>query len=704
MFRALSITSGSALLRCPSTLNFLQLSCREASTTPPGLVKRGRKELQSEDLYINDSIYSSSLLETPKPKRKTTRQNVQTQPNSDDSAPEEADKYGEQKAAAVGTIKGKKAKKSMDVADLVQLASRAHDEEGILRYLKFVYPGGWREKRSIAADLKRVHVLNKSLCDDTLERLRPSLERHIGCDIIDLNPGPGIWSSTIHDFLKPRTHILMEPDATVYKPLLQPLLDAEGSTYKLVPNSGVVWNSLQEILSPQLLPHQEAFERGDSRLEEPNNTLLVVANLGYYPKKPYRGFASVTNLVIYQLLSAARSHSLFHKYGLIRMLLWVDDEAKRTVLPRTVLGRRKAAIEAELTCSDINEIVTSTSSAGPVLRDHTLDLQSSLASLQRMKEAGLATPTHRRGALEVEAAAHVSGDLDSKYWLKKDFYKALDDLERRFAAGEFTMFTDTPEGRAATKVIRLSEKSKACFTPEYRELERLRVRCRVESYMKRKLDTISWEHDAIISMRKQAANLEGLAAEQLKQEAENRYSTMMKEIASSGFNEKVSSMVTYMLENHSAFHQNPPLLYWDRRRAEPLQARPDEFFPNCEMGLLDFQPQSIWPILRENFPANYDVFEYILSTLLMLPSQTIRQGLDALAPGASEWIIPKCPSIIDPEKGGSLHLDAMTVRCLSLDMYKEILEAWLKWPFRPSRYELLSKMGSDIYDPNDLDI
>lgn len=685
---------------------------------------------------------------------------MQTEPNSDDSAPEEADKYGEQKAAAVGPIKGKKAKKSKDVADLVQLASRAHDEEGILRYLKFVYPGGWREKRSIVADLKRVHVLNKSLCDDTLERLKPSLERHIGCDIIDLNPGPGIWSATIHDFLKPRTHILMEPDPTVYKPLLQPLLDAEGSTYKLVPNSGVVWNSLQEILSPQLLPQQEAFERGDPRLEELNNTLLVVANLGYYPKKPYRGFASLTNLVIYQLLSAARSHSLFHKYGLIRMLLWVDDEAKRTVLPRTVLGRRKAAIEAELTCSDINEIVTSTNSAGPVLRDHTLNLQSSLASLQRMKEAGLATPTHRRGALEVEAAAHVSGDFDSKYWLKKDFYKALDDLERRFAAGEFTMFTDTPEGRAASaaigrqspewarmvllrkreekaenqgrvfkgveelrklreqfasgklqryraltkaKVIRLPEKAKAYFTPEYRELDRLRIRCRVESHMERKLDTISWEHDAIISMRKQAANLEGLAAEQLKQEAENRYSTMMKEIASSGFNEKVSSMVTYMLENHSAFHQDPPLLYWDRRRAEPLQAKPDEFFPNCEMGLLDFQPQSIWPILRENFPANYDVFEYILSTLLMLPSQTIRQGLDALAPGASEWIIPKCPSIIDPEKGGSLHLDAMTVRCLSLDMYKEILEAWLKWPFRPSRYELLSKMGSDIYDPNDLD-
>jgi transcription factor 1 len=557
----------------------------------------------------------------------------------------------------------------------------------------------------------------------------------------------------------------MEPDSTVYKPLLQPLLDADGSTYKLVPKSGVVWNSLQETLSPELLPHQKAFQRGDPRLEEPNNTLLLVANLGYHPKKPYRGFASLTNLVIYQLLSAARSHSLFHKYGLIRMLLWVDDEAKTTVLPRTVLRRRKAAVEAELTCGDINEIVTSTSTSGPLLRDHALDLESSFATLQRMKDAGLTTPSHRQGPLEIEASEQGSRNAESKYWLKKDFYKKLDDLEQRFAAGEFAMFTDIPEGQMAagpmeksvelsvpssewarmmllsvreekarregksfkgaeelrqlrervvsgelqryvastdTKTIRRN-KHRGDLTPEYRELDRLRTRRRAEGNIGSKLEALSREYDAIIAIRKRAATVEGSAAEQLEQEAENRYSAMMKKIASRGFDEKIASMVTYMLNNRSAFHQTPSLLYWDRRRAEPLQAKPEEFFPACEMGLLDFQPQSMWAILREDFPANYDVLEYILSTLLTLPSQSVWQGLNSLAPGAAEWIIPECPSITDPKKGGSAHLDVLTVRCLSLDMFKEILEAWLKWPFRPSRYELLSKMGSDVHDPNEAD-
>src|ERR1700677_3313119 len=105
--------------------------------------------------------------------------------------------------------------------------------------------------------------------------MKPSLEKHIGCDIIDLNPGPGVWSSALHDFLKPRTHILMEPDHASYKPLLKPLLDAEGSTYKFIPKSGVIWSSLQEALSPELLPCQKTLDHGDSRLEEPNHTLLL---------------------------------------------------------------------------------------------------------------------------------------------------------------------------------------------------------------------------------------------------------------------------------------------------------------------------------------------------------------------------------------------------------------------------------------------
>lgn len=78
------------------------------------------------------------------------------------------------------------------------------------------------------------------MTDDIIERLKPSLEKHHGCDVIEINPGPGVWSSALHEVLKPRTHVLMEPDHEFFQPMLQPLLDAD-SSYKLVPKSGINW-------------------------------------------------------------------------------------------------------------------------------------------------------------------------------------------------------------------------------------------------------------------------------------------------------------------------------------------------------------------------------------------------------------------------------------------------------------------------------
>jgi transcription factor 1 len=597
--------------------------------------------------------------------------------------------------------------------------------------------------------------------------MKPSLEKHIGCDILDLNPGPGIWSSTLHDFLKPRTHILMEPDHAFYKPLLQPLIDAEGSTYKFIPKSGVVWASLQEALSSELLPHQEVLQNGDPRLEAPNDTLLLVANLGYNPRKPYRGFPSITNLVLHQLLSAARSHALVHKYGLVRMLIWVDNEEKKMVLPRTIQLRRKAAVEAEVTCGHIAEVASSTDPAG-YMRDPNLDLESSIAVLGRMKDSRINTPKDRQGDLEIEAAQSISGGDGAEASLKRTGHKRLDDLERQFAAGEFSMFQDTPEGRLASEVslnpVRLKLKSPEWdrmallihrekmlktrgfkfhygdelrrlqegfatgefrkytalendyggpgkivinkhYTPEYRTLNTLRIMQRGVDGKKAKAAALAAEYEAIISMCKQVRTLEGPAAMHLQQKIDTSYKLWKENMALVKQSDTLG-MIYYMMDNHIAFSQNPPILYWDRRKAEPIKAEPEEFFPGTEMALLDFQPRPLWPILREDFPANYDVLEFILSNLLVSPLQSVREGISSLAPGAFEYLIPECPSITDARKGGSPFLDTMTVRSLSLEMYQELLEAWLKWPFRPSRYELLSKMGSDVYDPEfgDLDL
>lgn len=798
MFRTFSLTSGLTLLRSASPTCTGRFS--RIIPAAPKAVREDKKTLYTEVSAADGAASKPVLSQTnsaEKPKRKYTRRKAPTETNADSSTAQAATGDGQQNAAEDGTPNTKRAPKKDStlgerpqrkytrrtipaaVNNVEALASGASDGDKVSKYLQMGYATTRAARKSAhlkVADGKRVHVLSKKLCgkitcivhksscspllDDVLERLKPSLEKHIGCDILDLNPGPGIWSSTLHDFLKPRTHILMEPDDAFYKPLLQPLIDAEGSTYKFIPKSGVVWASLQEALSSELLPHQEVLEKEDHRLEAPNNTLLLVANLGYNPRKPYRGFPSITNLVIHQLLSAARSHSLVHKYGLVRMLIWVDNEEKKMILPRTIQLRRKATVEAEITCRYIAEVASSTDTAG-YMRDPNLDLKGSIAVLGKMKDAGISTPKDRQGNLEIEATQTISNSQSTKAGPKIPGHKKLDDLERQFAAGAFSMFQDTPEGRLASEVVLNPDRVKSRspewdrmtllinkekdmhkkgykfhygdelrqlqegfasgelrkytalennyggsgkviinkhYTPEFRALNTLRIMHRGAEANKAKAAVLAAEYEAIISMCKQVATLEGAAATQLQEKIDASYEIWRENIAL--VNKDITLGVVYhMMDNSIAFSQDPPILYWDRRTAEPLKAEPEEFFPGTEMALLDFQPQTLWPLLRENFAENYDVLEFFLSNLLVSPVQSVREGITSLAPGAFEYLIPECPSITDPRKGGSPFLETMTVRSLTLEMYKELLEAWLKWPFRPSRYELLSKMGSDVYDP-----
>lgn len=584
--------------------------------------------------------------------------------------------------------------------------------------------------------------------------MKPSLLKHTGCDIIDVNPGAGVWSSAIHDLLKPRTHILMEPDSSLYKPLLQPLLDAEGSTYKFIPKSGTVWGHLQNVLTPQMLPHQEDLNTGDPRLDKPNDTLLFIANLGWYPKKPYRAFPSITTLVLYQLLGAVRAHSLFQRYGLIRMLIWAADEEKSLVLPKTISKRRKMSIEAEA-CSDIVEVASSTVENTRFQREQHLTLQSSHAVFKRMEEAGITMPKNRQGPAQIKAKDLGDQTSDGEAWATRDYYQELQDYERRFAAGEFERYTTDIEfeepaegeklkrsGRHSPEWTRLSRlrgysarikkegkslsaklaeelealesgiasgeiekyvlesiRKTTKETKEYKRMRALQFKLYSESRRVGIFTELFEEFDAIAEMQKKIITLDAADAKDLQLELDQRttdYRNAVEKLLSVDYD-----TFKLQLDNRRTFENKPPLLCWDRRQVEPLKVNPEEFFPQHEMCLLDFQPKPLWLVLRDNFPANYDVFDYILSSLFMLSAQSVRQGFQSLAPGALEWLIAECPSVTDPERGGNRDLDLMNVRCLTLEMFQEIMEAWMRWPFRPSRFELIKRMGSAVHDPDD---
>jgi len=548
--------------------------------------------------------------------------------------------------------------------------------------------------------------MTKSISDSILERIKPSLTKHEGCDIIDVNPGPGIWSSKLHDILKPRTHILMEPDTDLYQPLLQPLLDAKNSKYVLVPKPGVIWAHLEKVLSTDSLPLQQPLPPKDPRLDKPNNTLLFVANLAYNPKRTFKAFPNLTTLVLHQLMTAVRSHALVHQYGSVRMLIWLTDEERLTPLPRHAAVRKKASIEAELSCGQIYELASSTRPRGAFRREDALEIDSAERVLQKMKEAGVKIPKGR----ESEMQLHIeNAAIDDTLYIResddrkgKRYYRELADLEERYAAGEFERYSNVlrpPQTKASKKPYAKYE-----FTPEYDRLIKLRYRATNRVNKTNVIAEFISRNDEIMDMQKELWGGSGPEHEARCEEVMRIMQEFKDDIENIPGEETRVNVLTY-LDNQRLLKQEAPVLLYDRREFEPLKVHPRDFFPRTELALLDFHPKELWPVLREDFPASYDIFEYIISILVSLPGQSVLTGMKALWPGAIEFILPECPSLRNPFKGGDMDLGRLTCRCLTQEMLREIMEAWMRWPWRPSRMELLGRhtsySGSELGIPGE---
>ncbi|KAG9235343.1 hypothetical protein BJ875DRAFT_272777 [Amylocarpus encephaloides] len=543
-------------------------------------------------------------------------------------------------------------------------------------------PGVKRTKRAPSGiDKKRVHVLHPGLCDDILQRMKPYLTKHVGCDIIDINPGPAIWSSKVHEFLKPRSHILMEPETQLYGSIIQPLLDAPDSKYKLIPKSGVIWANLETVLDKEHLPHQIELVSGDPRLQEPNDTLLVLFNLSYWPKKSYRGFSSIQNLVTHQLMGASRTNSLFHKYGLVRVLMWVEDEDRYTHLPREIMTRKKSAMEAEISCQSILEIASSTTATNKKFRrDERIEATSTAKVLERMRAAGVSTPPGRESLPQLQLS---QADISSIQMTSKP-QRDLVERQRRFDRGDFTKYK-----------VGL-EKNRHNYTDEWLGMQRLAFRSASIVNRAADVDKLTLKGKDLI-LRQQA--IHAVDSEEAQQERENlinlrrELNNEMVELPSVAH--KTSAHIN--LDHWRMLIQDPPNLMYDRREYEPLRVSPQEFFPNHELALLDFQPRPLWPCLREDYSARFDIFEYIYAQISSSPSSSIQEGLKVVWPGFAEWLEVDCPSLRDPTKGGDPDLN-ISVRCLSVDLYEAIVESWLRWPVRPTRMEMLRMTSSNWRD------
>ncbi|KAH8881369.1 S-adenosyl-L-methionine-dependent methyltransferase [Thozetella sp. PMI_491] len=520
-------------------------------------------------------------------------------------------------------------------------------------------------------DDARLNIVSENLCDEVLEYMKPSLERHVGCDLLDLYPGVGLWSKKLHDVLRPRSHILLEPNQ-LYKPFLDPIL-AQPNT-RLVPRSGIVWKDLNSILSPEYLPHQVPHDPLSAEAPSRNDTLLVVGNIAFYPKRKWGEFPSLSSLLLFQFIRSLRSSSLFQKYGLVRMLFWVADEDKIPLLPRSVQKRKRLAIEAELTTDWITEIAGGdVTDEGRFRRWRSIDLEGAQAVAEKMRLAGRTVPPGRETKLFQELR-QFGGTIEAGA-TTLPFHNELADLQEKFQAGAFGE-----------------------DDPQFQRLRRLRWRGNQETVLGRKTVELTEEHRMIEDEVREAwAKSETGSREEL--DKRTRAALERHEAKLDGMTQLNFSKFWTARDNLHAFHQDPPILQWDRREAEPLVAHPTDFYPNGTACLLDIQPKAPHPLLREAQLG--DTFDLLLPRLLS-DAPPLEKIMDAFSPGAAEGVLSHCRSLRDPNRYGLPFLGKgeLSSRAMNEHQFTDIMQSWKNWPFAPSYQDLMMHVsdGSEFLD------
>ncbi|MDI1484993.1 MAG: hypothetical protein OHK93_000127 [Ramalina farinacea] len=462
----------------------------------------------------------------------------------------------------------------------------------------------------------RVSVTSSSLCDDIIKRLAPSLKPYEGCTIIDHNPGVGLFSSKLHDFLRPRSHVLLEPHWKKHAPYLQPLLDAPDSHYHHRD-----WTDARVRDSSRY--EAEGLTPGPG--DPASHATLHIFNSAGSAVRNIRGNSFPTHVTSATEFAMDTKKQLnFHARGPTRMLLWCEDGDKKPILPRTIDSRRKLAFFLEAYCH-VNEIVGFGGSEKQAQREQSLIIASSRMARQRMRDNDIYTPPHRAApALEV---ADERDQVISRYW-----HEELRDLEASFAAGRHV-----PDEQP---------------TPEFERLRHLRRWRRQDTKEVLPALELADEQDAIDSLDLESYNpaLSPQRRKEITQEIDARTATLHATIAS--WPPKKWRRFYYLSDDRRALHMPPgPLLMWDRRAYEPFTASESEFSPNRKLALLDFQSKPAEEILPlEGHQHLY--YEMLVGAMTSQGGPTGLHFLKQITPGAYDALVPKVTEFGDAREGG----------------------------------------------------
>lgn len=486
----------------------------------------------------------------------------------------------------------------------------------------------------------------------------------------------------------------MEPKQNVYLPFLQPLLDTPGSRYRLRdwPNSHI-WQP-KRYVEEGLLHDAEGYGGPPPTTEVPNNSILIIANLaGQRSKIVGESRAAVSaHVKAIDFSHAVRHQSGFQNYGPGRMLMWLSDEDKRPLLPRTVGYRGKLSMYMEANL-DLEEIVGFPhASDAKIRREDALNIQSSEQVAKRMQVKNIKIPLHRQ--------ARLGDRISDLSEVSRNWHRELQDMEERFQSGKFNQYVEGPAAELIDGDLSRATSGKAkrrklvTLTPEYSRMMTLRYVANGQNVTIDRINTMLKTQEDIdkVDLELHRDNIKAEDQKEIIKAMDSKIQVFKNKLET--LTAKQMTGLFFLDDDRRAFAMDPPLLMWDRRNAEPLSAHENEFYAPGEIALLDFQPKS-----TNRFPmtSEQSVYFDLISTSLFGPAgKTTLKHLKTLAPGAYEALVPQVPAIRDPRKGGRYDIESVRVRAVTPEMIHGLAVAWDKWVFKPPLEDTLTQFGTSF--------
>ncbi|KAK7710052.1 hypothetical protein SLS57_008550 [Botryosphaeria dothidea] len=517
----------------------------------------------------------------------------------------------------------------------------------------------------------RADIVSPALCDDILSCIGPSLEPYKHCDIVDVNPGAGLWSSRLHEFLKPRRHVLLEPDA-FYKPFLQPLYNQPDSKYVSGPSHETTLQSLAATLENGLLPDQHTLKHGDPGLNQPNKSLLLLINLSRYKAPTTRSAYFVVRETLNVLTSTAWTHTGIHKYGQVRMLVWIGDYFEDKFVPKDLNQVDPYGFSFQHRTQ--THVVASADKPRMPREETTTELSSAVRALVKMRKLGLELPPNRQSwlhqkalsLLETRSVDDVQAELKSNVagQFADDEIKSI---ETQLASGALKSPLDVPWQTRLAELKKITPRGRNVRETEFTQLKPLWAQ--FDEYYRLESTVVDESQSAQerLAAKEKMEKLGVVVKKQARKQNKMRQQIFFK-----------------ALDDRRAFYHDPPLLSWDSRPFEPLRTEPHEFFPQQSLSLLDITPK---PAPRDYSQGDLAYWQRFADRMFERTSATVSKALNSMRAGSPEIILPQVRAVHDPRRGGSLDVEDMRIRKLTPEMMDEIVDAWRSWAFRPETLE-----------------